>query len=159
MEQQFILKEIGNVFCDNSGFGIKIKSQYRRGLAALEGFSHVLVLWWASQCDSERDRAILAESKPYKKGPETVGIFATRSPGRPNPIGVSAAQVTFIDLENGLVGLTWADAYHGTPVLDIKPYTPSVDRVEAPISPEWCAHWPQSVETSGDFDWEQEFNF
>ena len=39
------------------------------------------------------------------------------------------------------------------------PYTPSLDRVEAPAVPDWCAHWPRAVETSGDFDWEKEFNF
>lgn len=45
------------------------------------------------------------------------------------------------------------DAEDGTPVIDIKPYTPSFDRVESPIVPDWCASWPKDVETSGDFGW------
>ena len=45
----------------------------------------------------------------------------------------------------------------GTPILDIKPYQPSFDRVEHPESPAWCAAWPHSVETSGAFDWASVF--
>lgn len=45
------------------------------------------------------------------------------------------------------------------PVLDIKPYTPSLDRVETPNVPEWCSEWPKSTEESGNFDWESVFNF
>lgn len=47
----------------------------------------------------------------------------------------------------------------GSPVLDIKPYTPSLDRIEAPGVPQWCSHWPKSLEEAGCFDWEEEFNF
>ena len=43
-------------------------------------------------------------------------------------------------------------------ILDLKPYTPSVDRVEKPSIPEWSSHWPLCCEESGDFDWENEFN-
>ena len=64
-----------------------------------------------------------------------------------------------IDHENGLIRIAYIDADDGTPVLDLKPYTPSLDRVESPDVPDWCAHWPRSVEESGDFDWENEFNF
>lgn len=51
------------------------------------------------------------------------------------------------------------DADNGTPVLDIKPYTPSYDRVENPLVPAWCSRWPKNTETSGDFDWDEVFNF
>ena len=57
------------------------------------------------------------------------------------------------------MGLAYIDAENGTPVLDVKPYTPSLDRVERPDVPGWCAHWPKSAEASGDFDWEKVFNF
>ena len=88
-----------------------------------------------------------------------LGAFATRTPERPNPIALTCAGVTYLDDENGVIGLTYVDAEAGTPVLDIKPYTPSLDRVETPLVPQWCAHWPQSVEASGDFDWSAVFNF
>lgn len=48
---------------------------------------------------------------------------------------------------------------NGSSILDIKPYTPSVDRVEKPNVPKWCSHWPMSYEESGDFNWEDEFLF
>lgn len=155
----FNVKEIGKVCCDEAGFSIKLNEEYRKALTGLEGFGYVQVIWWFDGCDNDAARSNLTVKKPYTNGPEVLGTFATRSPARPNPIAISSSYVTFIDDENGVIGLAWIDANDGTPVLDIKPYTPSVDRVEAPIVPNWCAHWPKNVETSGDFDWEKEFNF
>jgi tRNA (Thr-GGU) A37 N-methylase len=103
--------------------------------------------------------ATLIEKSPYKASPKMLGTFATRSPERPNPIGLTCAYVTYIDAENGKIGLAYIDAKDGTPILDIKPYTPSFDRVENPIVPQWCADWPKNLETSGDFDWGAVFNF
>lgn len=88
-----------------------------------------------------------------------MGTFATRSPERPNPIALSCCGVTYVDLDNGIIGLEYIDARNGSPVLDIKPYTPSIDRVEKVSMPDWCAHWSRCYEDSGDFDWEKEFNF
>ena len=88
-----------------------------------------------------------------------MGIFATRSPQRPNPIALSVAEILYIDHEAGVIYIAYADARQGSPVLDLKPYTPSLDRVEHPQVPDWCGHWPRSLEESGDFDWENEFNF
>ena len=64
-----------------------------------------------------------------------------------------------MDLKNGIIRIDYTDANDGTPVLDIKPYTPSMDRVESPRVPKWCGHWPKSREESADFAWENEFNF
>ena len=60
--------------------------------------------------------------------------------------------------ENGLIRMPYFDALPGTPILDIKPYIPSLDRVEQPAMPAWCAAWPASVENSGDFDWAEVFS-
>jgi hypothetical protein len=67
--------------------------------------------------------------KPYKKGPEELGIFATRSPLRPNPILLSAAQMLDLDVEKGVVQLAYLDAEEGSPILDIKPYLPATERI------------------------------
>lgn len=72
---------------------------------------------------------------------------------------MSNAYITYIDEEEAIVGLAYIDAYDGSNVLDIKPYTPSIDRVDKPITPSWCKHRPQSVEESGNFNWDEEFNF
>lgn len=156
---QFTLNQIGTVHCGADGFSVTVAPEYRKALTGLEGFSHVQVLWWFDKCDDDAQRSVLTIDQPYKSGPDVMGTFATRSPQRPNPIAVSPSYVTYLDRENGVIGLAWIDAMDGTPVLDIKPYTPSADRVENPEVPDWCAHWPKCIEESGDFDWESEFNF
>ena len=155
----FTLSPIGAVRADEDGFRIELMQEYRNALIGLEGFSHLNILWWFSGCDNAQSRACLTEAQPYTNGPAVLGSFATRSPERPNPIALSCAYVTGIDRENGVVRLAYIDADDGTPVLDLKPSTPSLDRVEQPSVPAWCAHWPHNVESSGDFDWGAEFNF
>lgn len=158
-EDEMKLKEIGHAECSNGEYRILLEEPYRSGLTGLDGFSHLQILWWFNGCDNASDRNILTVENPYTKGPAEMGTFATRAPERPNPIGVSVCAVKSIDSKRGILTLDYFDAFTGTPILDIKPYTPSTDRVELPSVPDWCAHWPKSYETSGDFAWETEFNF
>lgn len=155
----FTVKSIGRIRSDENGFSVKLEKEYIPALAGLEGFSHIQLLYWFDKCDGEASRVKLTESKPYVNGPDIIGTFATRSPERPNPIALSCVNITYIDRENGIIGIAYTDAFDGTPVLDIKPYTPSLDRVERPTVPDWCADWPQCIEKSGDFDWSSVFNF
>ena len=74
-------------------------------------------------------------------------------------IAVSNVNIAYVDVETGTIGLYYIDAFDGSQVLDLKPYTPSIDRIENPMTPDWCSHWPKSYEESGRFDWEAEFNF
>lgn len=154
----FQLNRIGEIKNDGTELRIVLDKAYAGALLGLEGFGHVQILWWFSRCDNALDRGTLTHTKPYKNGPDTMGTFATRGPARPNPIALDTAQVTYIDQENGILGLGWIDAFDGTPVLDIKPYTPSIDRVEKPVVPAWCSHWPMCYEASGDFDWDGEMS-
>ena len=147
---------VGVVRAGEDGFRLELDPTYASALEGLEDFSHVQVLWWFSGCDTEADRSILAEDSPYRMGPQRLGTFATRSPRRPNPLALTVAQVLWIDPESAVVGIAYTDAQDGTPILDIKPYTPSLDRVESPRVPAWCAHWPKSLEASAAFDWEKE---
>ena len=66
-----------------------------------------------------------------------------------------------LDVAEAFQGLQSGNVHadDNTPVLDIKPYTPSFDRVETPGVPAWCSEWPKSTEASGCFDWGQVFNF
>lgn len=150
---------IGKIENENGEATIVLEPAYREGLKGLAGYSHVQVLWWMERCDNPKDRGTLVEEKPYVHGPERIGVFALRSPERPNPIAVSNAGIARVDEEGGTVGLFHIDAFPGSAVLDLKPYTPSVDRVENPSTPAWCQHWPKSCEESGRFDWDAEFNF
>ena len=156
---EITLNPIGKVVDENGQVKIVLEQAYRAGLKGLDGFSYVQVLWWMDGCDNPKDRATLVEQKPYTKGPNELGVFALRSPERPNPIAVSNVAVAYIDEELGTIGLYYIDAFPGSVVLDIKPYTPSIDRVEHAMTPAWCSHWPKSYEESADFDWETEFNF
>lgn len=157
--EKLIVKPIGIIQADDDGMRIVLEKAYIPAMTGMAGFGYINVLWWFSQCDDADSRTKLLEQSPYIGSPDKLGTFATRSPERPNPIGLTCAGVTYLDEANGIIGLTFIDAEDGTPVLDIKPYTPSFDRVEIPVVPQWCANWPQSVESSGDFDWASVFNF
>lgn len=157
--EKFTIEKLGVIRCDEEGMRIVLEPKYAPALVGIEGFSHLNVLWWFSHCDTPANRSVLQEDSPYRQGPKVLGTFATRSPMRPNPIALSCGQVIWLDEENATIGLAWMDAEDGSPVLDIKPYTPSLDRVEKPASPQWCAHWPESIEASDGFDWGAEFNF
>lgn len=155
----FNVHSIGKVKVNEGGYFIELKEEYIPALKAIEGFSHLNLIWWFSDFDSDEFREELVTSKPYKQSPEEMGMFATRSPIRPNPIALTVIQIIFIDYENGVIEVGYLDANDGSPVLDIKPYTPSLDRVEEPEVPQWCSHWPDSLEKSAYFDWSKEFNF
>jgi len=150
---------IGTIRHGENGITLAVDEKYIPALQELNGFSHINVLWWCHQCDFDGARSVLEVEAPYKKAPDIMGVFATRSPMRPNPIALTAAQIIYIDHAAGTIQLAYIDADDGTPVLDIKPYTPSIDRVEEPQVPDWCSHWPKSAERSGDFNWAAEFNF
>lgn len=157
--QNFEVNPIGKISVREGEIFIELEPKYIPALQALDGFSHLNVIWWFSGFDNEEARNVFEVPQPYKTAPAVMGIFATRSPVRPNPIALTAVQVIHTDYEKGIIQIPYIDANDGTPVLDIKPYTPSLDRVENPGVPAWCVHWPKSLEQSGNFDWENEFNF
>ncbi len=98
---------------------IQLKSEFKEGLKGLEGFSHIIVVFHLHKIKSWK----LLET-PKRHNPEklTLGIFATRSPYRPNRIGVSVVKLNKI--EENLIFFTNKDILDGSPVLDIKPYLP-----------------------------------
>ncbi|CCL85488.1 TPA: tRNA (N6-threonylcarbamoyladenosine(37)-N6)-methyltransferase TrmO [Clostridioides difficile] len=153
------VNSIGTIYNNEKGAFIQLEAPYILALRALDGFSHINVLWWFSDFDNTDFRSVLETEQPYKNAPEKMGIFATRSPVRPNPIALSVVEIINIDYMNGMIQIAYIDANDKTPILDIKPYTPSLDRVENPNVPDWCSHWPHSLEESASFAWENEFNF
>jgi len=93
--------------------------QFAEGLKDIEGFSHVILLYHLHEVKV----ATLAVT-PFP-GSEPRGIFATRAPSRPNPIGVSV--VKLLRLEGNRLYFSGLDVLDGTPLLDIKPYVPEFD--------------------------------
>jgi len=102
----------------------EILPEFADGLADLEGFSHIYLLVWLHRADPPRLRV-----KPYLQDVEH-GIFATRAPCRPNPLGLSL--VRLVRREGRVLHLAGVDLLDGTPLLDIKPYAPRYDTVENP---------------------------
>ena len=157
--KEYVLNPVGIVRVDGDRCTIEVNEPWRDAMIGLEGFSWVNIIWWADQLDSPEARKILTTEKPYRDGPECLGIFATRSPARPNPILVTPVPVTGIDVGRGIIETPYIDAENGSPVLDIKPYHGSTDRVEDWKVPGWCAGWPETIEASANFAWDKVFNF
>lgn len=149
------LKTIGYVRSDERGFYLEVEENYVNALKELNDFSHINVVWWANFFEEEEYRNIMVADKPYTNGPEKIGIFATRSPIRPNPIMLSVAYM--INIEYNKIRIPYIDAEIGTPILDLKPYYPCSDKVRDGSVPKWCSHWPNCIEESEHFDWEKEF--
>ncbi|MFN2300045.1 MAG: SAM-dependent methyltransferase [Anaerolineales bacterium] len=159
MAKKIELHPIGVVRSDDEGFRLEIQKKYRPALSGLDGFGHVTVLWWPDQCDNPESRGVVEVKKPYRKAPGQLGIFATRSERRPNPVLTTTVPILHIDPEAGLLVLPYIDAADGSPVLDLKPYHPCSDRIRETRVPDWCSHWPKYAEDSASFDWESEFLF
>ena len=110
------------------------------GLEGLEDFSHVVVIFWL---DRPADSETLVKVHPQgKEDMPLVGLFATRAPMRPNPIGMTT--VRLLRLEGNSLHVRGLDTFDGTPVLDIKPYLTRGDlKAEASV-PEWLLRlWAQ----------------
>lgn len=157
MKEAFNIKAIGKVKVNN-GFSIEIYNEYLPALKSINGFSHLCIVWWGNKSDTDEKRKMLIEKQPYKNSPSELGVFATRSPFRPNPILISTVAVINIDYEKGVIRFPYIDADNDTPVLDIKPYH-LMERVMNCNVPDWCKHWADSYESSAVFDWANEFNF
>ena len=158
MSKDFQIKPIGSINETNGDYCIKLDKEFIPGLSCIDGFSHLAVVWWGNLYDKPEFRSSLIVDKPYKKGPEKIGVFATRSPVRPNPILLTTVQVQKIDFEKGIIYTPYIDAENGTPVLDIKPYHP-MERIKSCSVPEWCDNWPLWYEDTASYDWQKVFNF
>ena len=100
----------------------------RDALRGLEEFSHIWLIWQFSEFDGKEWSPTVRP--PRLGGNKRVGVFATRSPHRPNPIGLSCVALESIDyeaLEGPCLIVSGADLMDGTPIYDIKPYVPYAD--------------------------------
>jgi tRNA-Thr(GGU) m(6)t(6)A37 methyltransferase TsaA len=98
---------------------VEVFPEFAPGLRDLEGFERIWLLFW---CD--RARAAQLEVVPYRDT-QTRGVFATRAPSRPNPIGLSC--VRLLAVAGPILRVADLDLLDGTPLLDIKPYVPDCD--------------------------------
>ena len=98
---------------------IEIFEEFEEGLKDVETCSHIIVLYWLDK--AKRD---VLRARPPHNG-MIHGVFATRSPHRPNPIGF--AVVELVERMGRILKIRGLDAIDGTPVIDIKPYFPQID--------------------------------
>jgi tRNA-Thr(GGU) m(6)t(6)A37 methyltransferase TsaA len=105
-------------------------------LDKLEEFSHVIVLYWLHKVVSADRTLEKVHPRGNKKSP-LVGVLASRSPARPNPIGM--ATVRLLARDRNILKVQGLDALNGTPVLDIKPFIPNYDCPAKAITPRWIA--------------------
>jgi tRNA (adenine37-N6)-methyltransferase len=105
---------------------IELDPAYAEGLVDLDGFSHLVLLYHLDRMTGARLTVVpFLDDRPH-------GLFATRSPARPNPIGLSTVRLVGID--GSTIRIEDVDMLDGTPLLDIKPYVPPLDdRADARI--------------------------
>lgn len=111
---------------------IALLPRHARKLGGLEGYSHVIVIYWIDRAGEWR--------MPKNHGkPPHVKLFATRMPKRPNPIGISVVEVVSFSATEGRLEVKGLDALDETPVLDIKPYIPHFDSFPDASVPPWLS--------------------
>jgi tRNA-Thr(GGU) m(6)t(6)A37 methyltransferase TsaA len=145
IEKSIIYRPIGHVQNDfdepcnpkairNSLSTLVIDPEYAGGMDGLNRYKYILVVF-------HMDRASGYKEKVHPMGDPSIperGVFATRSPARPNPIGITVVEV--LSIEERMIKVTGLDALNGTPVIDIKPYEEHFDSpigVEREKDPEY----------------------
>jgi tRNA-Thr(GGU) m(6)t(6)A37 methyltransferase TsaA len=122
------LKPIGFVKTAASGKEVRkkgtvseiiLRSDLAEAVEGIDEFSHVFVLFWMHETSTEGRRTVKARPRGRRNLP-LLGVFATRTPLRPNPIGLTLVELLKVD--GNVLTVRNLDAFDGTPVLDIKPY-------------------------------------
>jgi len=113
---------------------IIINEDLKEALSRIDEFSHIIVIYWMHKLPPSQRSIIKVHPKGNHALP-IVGVFASRSPARPNPIGITT--VKLLERRGNVLKVTGLDALDGTPVLDIKPYIPDDDSTTETKTPGW----------------------
>ena len=117
---------------------IEIFPQFRPGLSDLKGFERIWLLFWCHLAEQYSLKVVPGRDVVHR------GLFATRAPCRPNPIGLSAVRLLDVNAEAGFLKIADVDVVSGTPLLDIKPYIPDID-----CHPDVRVGWLDDVKAGG----------
>jgi len=131
---------IGLVESSGDPSKLKILPEFCIGVEGLNRFSHIIVLYWFHLRDNEKDRHTLQVTPKRHFGAPQVGVFASRSPSRPTPIGMCIVEL--LKIEKCTLIVKGLDALKGSPIIDIKPYISRADAIPNAIAPEWTSHGP-----------------
>ena len=139
---EIVLKPIGVVQTPAVGNEVKDKTKISRivirnklaeALEGIDGFSHLFVLFWLHQVTDNQRKTFKVHPRGRKDLP-LLGVFATRTMLRPNPVGLTLVEL--VKVEGNVLTVRGLDAFDGTPVLDIKPFD-SWDTAKTAKVPEW----------------------
>jgi len=119
---------------------VEIFAEFRDGLRGIEEFSHLIILYWFHLRDNEEERRTLLVFPRRHAVNVKKGVFACRSPSRPNPIGLCVVELAKI--EGGILTVRGLDAFRGSPIIDIKPYLPRADSIPDARVPSWTLRGP-----------------
>jgi tRNA-Thr(GGU) m(6)t(6)A37 methyltransferase TsaA len=119
---------------------VRVFPEFCRGLKNIADFSHLIILYWIHLRDNEKERKTLVVI-PRKHGAcMESGVFACRSPSRPNPIGFCVVELK--EIRECILIVKGLDALQDSPVIDIKPYLPRADCVPDAQVPDWVEQGP-----------------
>lgn len=131
----FQINPVGIVRKTNTSVSIEIFKDYTNALLGLDGFSHIVVLYWFDQNDTADKRRVLQVHPRKDSHNPLTGVFATHSPQRPNLIGLTVCKI--LSIHGCLIEIEDIDAFDGSPVIDIKCYIPgSVSEKDVHL-PDW----------------------
>jgi tRNA (adenine37-N6)-methyltransferase len=133
---RFSVMTIGMVKRSPEETFIDVRDSYGEALMGLEGFSHIVVLCWLHQNDTPERRGTLKVHPRNNPGNPLTGVFATRSPLRPNPVAISTCKI--LRIERHRIFIDKIDAFDETPVIDIKPCITDLDFAPDIKIPDWA---------------------
>jgi tRNA (adenine37-N6)-methyltransferase len=136
----FRLNPVGLVKRQGQQVFLELQPQFAPALEGLNGFTHVWVLYWFHENDNPEERATLKVHPRRDPSNPLTGVFATRSPARPNLIGLTACRI--IKVSGHTVEVADLDAKDGSPIVDLKPYIPKEDSIPEAVTPEWVKKPP-----------------
>ena len=119
---------------------VRIFPEFCDALKGIDGFSHIIILYWFHLRDNEKERSVLQVIPRRHTAKVKVGVFACRSPSRPNPIGLCV--VKLMKVEDCSLIVKGLDAFEDSPIIDIKPYIPRADSILNVCVPEWTGRGP-----------------
>jgi len=141
-QSEIILKPIGVVKTTAMGDEVRdktrtsqliISKELTTALDGFDGFSHLFVLFWLHKTSPEQRKLLKVHPRRRKDLP-LLGVFATRTMTRPNPVGLTLVEL--VKVEGNVLTVRGLDAFDGTPILDIKPFDPWDTDKTAKV-PEW----------------------
>lgn len=129
------VRPLGVVRKDGRGVRIEIEKEFQDALLGLDGFSHILVLYWFHENDTPEMRRTLQVHPRKDASNPLMGVFGTHSPARPNLIGLTRCRI--VGISDGTIRIDEIDAFDGSPVIDIKCCIPDTEPPTDVVVPDW----------------------